>query len=78
MPDFAQQNQFGRLVSVSDFKGKYLLIDFWASWCKPCRDENPNIVRAYQKYKAKGFDILAISLDYDKKSWIKAIKDDNL
>lgn len=78
IPDFAQQNQFGRLVSISDFKGKYLLIDFWASWCIPCRKENPNLVNVYKKYKSKGFDVLAVSLDFNKQSWLKAIKTDNL
>lgn len=78
IPDFTQQNQFGRLVSVSDFKGKFLLIDFWASWCIPCRKENPNVVKVYKKYKSKGFDILAVSLDFNKQSWLKAIENDNL
>ena len=68
----------GKPVSISDFKGKYVLIDFWASWCGPCRKENPNVVAAYNKYKDKNFTILGVSLDKDKDSWIQAIKNDNL
>ena len=59
-------------------RGKVVLIDFWASWCGPCRRENPNVVKLYEKYKDKGFEIFSISLDKDKTAWIKAIKDDNL
>jgi peroxiredoxin len=76
--DFAQADTDGKLISVADFKGKYLLIDFWASWCVPCRKENPNLVSAYQKYKQKGFDILGVSLDKDKANWLAAIKADGL
>ena len=68
----------GSLFSLSSLKGKYVLIDFWASWCSPCRQENPNVVKAYQMYKDKGFDILGVSMDQNKKNWLKAIKDDNL
>ena len=78
IPEFSQQNQFGKIVSIEDFKGKYVLIDFWASWCIPCRKENPNVVRAYNEFKSKGFDILAVSLDDNKASWLKAIKNDKL
>ena len=78
LPDFSQNDQFGRTISLSDFKGKYTLIDFWASWCIPCRNENPTVVEAYQKYKGNGFEILAVSLDSSKEAWIKAIKDDGL
>ena len=78
MPDFSQQDQFGKSVSIAEFKGKYVLIDFWASWCIPCRKENPNVVSAYAKYHSKGFQILAVSLDTSKSSWLKAIKNDNL
>ena len=78
IPDFSQNDQFDKTVSLSDFKGKYTLIDFWASWCVPCRNENPTVVEAYQKYKTNGFEILAVSLDSSKEAWIKAIKDDGL
>ncbi len=65
-------------MKLSDLRGKVVLIDFWASWCRPCRNENPNVVKLYQKYQAKGFDIYSVSLDRDKTSWINAIKSDNL
>ncbi|MFD1164327.1 redoxin domain-containing protein [Sphingobacterium daejeonense] len=76
--DFEQNDVNGKPVKLSDFKGKYVLIDFWASWCKPCRQENPNVVKAYQAYKDKNFEILGVSLDSDKNNWLKAIKDDGL
>jgi peroxiredoxin len=79
-PDFTQNDADGKPVKLSSFRGKYLLIDFWASWCGPCRDENPNVVRAYQKYKTKNFTILGVSLDRptDKDAWLKAVKKDGL
>ncbi|WP_285008203.1 redoxin domain-containing protein [Pedobacter faecalis] len=79
-PDFSQTDANGKLVSLKDFKGKYLLIDFWASWCGPCRAENPTVVKAYHKYKAKGFDVLGVSLDFanGREAWLKAIEDDQL
>jgi peroxiredoxin len=76
--DFTQPDSSGNPITLSSFKGKYVLVDFWASWCGPCRSENPNIVKAYNQYKSKGFDIIGVSLDNDKNAWIKAIKKDNL
>lgn len=77
-PDFSQQNSNGKLIKLSDFRGKYVLIDFWASWCKPCRAENPNVVKAYNKYKTKNFTILGVSLDKNKENWLQAIQKDGL
>jgi peroxiredoxin len=76
--DFTMNDSLGKPVTVSSFRGKYLLVDFWASWCGPCRHENPNVVKAYQGYSTKGFDILGVSFDQDRAKWIKATKDDNL
>jgi len=76
--DFVQNDTNGKPVSLSSFRGKYVLIDFWASWCKPCRMENPNVVDAYNRYKDKNFTILGVSLDRSKEPWIKAIQDDGL
>ena len=78
--DFTQNDTLDVPVSLSSFKGKYVLIDFWASWCGPCRQENPNVVKAFQTYNAKGFTVLGVSLDQPgaNDKWIKAILDDNL
>src|SRR5690606_3791910 len=79
-PDFTQNDQDGKPVSLSSFRGKYVLIDFWASLCGPCRHENPNLVAAYKEFKDKGFTILGVSLDREtgRDAWLKAIENDQL
>lgn len=79
-PDFSAPDPDGKMVQLSSFRGKYLLVDFWASWCQPCRRENPNVVAAYQKFKGKNFDILGVSLDNpgEKDKWLAAVKQDKL
>jgi peroxiredoxin len=77
-PDFSQNDPNGTPISLSSLRGKYVLVDFWASWCQPCRMENPNIVNAYKNFKDKGFEILGVSLDQDGAAWAKAITDDKL
>src|SRR3569833_209592 len=76
--DFAQGDTVGHMLSLLDFHGRYVLIDFWASWCVPCRTENPNLTKIYHEYHKKGLDILGVSLDAQKKEWINAIKTDSL
>ena len=78
MPDFKQNDVNGKSVSLTSFKGKFVLIDFWASWCGPCRAENPNVVKTFNKFKDKNFTILSVSLDQDKAKWLEAIKKDGL
>lgn len=77
-PDFTLKTLDGKPVSLASFKGKYLLLDFWASWCGPCREENPNLKRVYNKFKGQNFAVLGVSLDTEKKDWEKAIADDHL
>lgn len=76
--DFKLTTPEGKEVSLSDYKGKVVMVDFWASWCKPCRKENPNVVRIYNRFKDKGFEILGVSLDNNKDSWVEAIQKDKL
>lgn len=77
-PEIALPTPTGETLALSSLKGKYVLIDFWASWCGPCRQENPNVVKTYAKYKDKGFEIFGVSLDKDKAAWLKAIENDQL
>ncbi|MFD0766535.1 peroxiredoxin family protein [Mucilaginibacter lutimaris] len=77
-PAFMQADTAGQMVSLNSFKGKYLLLDFWASWCVPCRADNPNLIKAINNYSNKNFTIASISLDSDKAKWMQAIKDDKL
>jgi peroxiredoxin len=77
-PEINLPNPDGKPVSLSSFKGKYVLVDFWASWCGPCRGENPNVVAAFNKFQDKNFTILGVSLDHDKDKWEQAIKKDHL
>ena len=77
-PELTMPDINGKQVSLSSFRGKYVLVDFWASWCGPCRIENPNVVDAYNRFKGKNFTILGVSLDKEKGDWMNAIQKDNL
>ena len=77
-PEIALLTPDGKPIKLSDFKGKITMIDFWASWCKPCRMENPNVVKVYNKYKSKGFEIFGVSLDQNGDKWVEAIAQDGL
>jgi peroxiredoxin len=76
--NFSLADKDGKMFSLSDFKGKYILIDFWASWCVPCRKENPNLIKAYQQYKDKGFTIVGLSMDSSTANWLTAVGQDKL
>ena len=77
-PELSLPDANGKTITLSSFKGKYVLVDFWASWCLPCRKENPNVVQAYNRYKDKNFTVLGVSLDKDKGDWLGAVENDKL
>ncbi|WP_425639204.1 redoxin domain-containing protein [Algoriphagus yeomjeoni] len=77
-PEIELPNPDGEVIKLSDLRGKYVMIDFWAAWCKPCREENPNVVRLYNEYNEKGFEVYGVSLDRTKEAWVDAIAEDGL
>ncbi len=77
-PDISLPDTKGHIIKLSSLKGKVVLIDFWASWCMPCRASIPSVVKLYDKYKQKGFEVYGVSIDEKKNAWLKAIKQDNI
>lgn len=77
-PEFSLRNAKDSLLSLSSLRGKVVLLDFWASWCAPCRAGNPGLVRLYNKYKSKGFEVLGVSIDSKKAAWLKAVAQDHI
>jgi thiol-disulfide isomerase/thioredoxin len=78
LPEISLLNVNDSMVNLSSFKGKVVLVDFWASWCGPCRQSNPSVVKLYKKYKDRGFEVFGVSIDDKKNAWIKAIKQDKI
>ncbi len=76
--DFSQPDADGKIFRLSDFRGKYVMLEFWASWCGPCRKENPNLIRAYEKYKDKNFTVVSVSLDTKRQAWLDAVAQDKI